>query len=99
MSTQFVYEGGDHIIRRRSAGFDRMERAPLLYVTDGFAIASPRSPDVPRQVDRAMTVGCSTEPAGISAWPSPPAVHERVPAHIRAIGLSDADFYILSSWA
>src|ERR1700722_5524493 len=45
--TQVAYDGGDHVILVGEVlGFDRMERAPLLYVTGRFAIASPRWPDV-----------------------------------------------------
>jgi len=44
---QFVYDGGDHaILVGQVLSYDRSEQAPLLFVTGGYAIASPRSPDV-----------------------------------------------------
>jgi 3-hydroxy-9,10-secoandrosta-1,3,5(10)-triene-9,17-dione monooxygenase reductase component len=99
--SQFAYDGGDHVILVGEVlGFDRSEKAPLLYVTGGFAIASPRSPDV-------STAGGSVVEDGLfdenllgfllgrahllytNAFRPTFARHE----------LSDADFYILSLMA
>jgi 3-hydroxy-9,10-secoandrosta-1,3,5(10)-triene-9,17-dione monooxygenase reductase component len=96
--TQFAYDGGDHVILVGEVlGFDRTERAPLLYVTGGFAIASPRSPDV-------CTTGRSGADDGLFDENLLGFLLGRAhllytnafrPTFARH-GLSDADFYILS---
>lgn len=96
--TQFAYDGGDHVILVGEVlAFDRTERAPLLFVTGGFAIANPRSPDVSTAgsafVDNALfdenLLGFLLGRAHLlytNAFRPTFARH----------GLSDADFYILS---
>ena len=96
--TSFQYEGGDHIIFVGEVlDFDRSERAPLLYVTGGYALAT------------RMAGAISTAPqAQVDAAPYSEDLlgyllgrahhqfmHGLRPA-LQARGLSDADFFVLS---
>lgn len=96
--TQFVYDGGDHVILVGEVlGFDRSEQAPLLYVTGGFAIASPRSPDVSTVSEASRDDGLFDENLlgfllGRAHLLYTNAFRPTFARH----GLSDADFYILS---
>jgi len=76
-----VRGGRPHHLWSAKSGVDRMESGPLLYVTD----ALHRKPALPSVHDRSMgdDVGCSTRTCWISAWPSPPAVHDAFRPHSR----------------
>lgn len=97
--TMFQYEGGDHVIFvGEVVAYDRSERAPLLYVTGNYALAARKS------------LAISTEPA---ATPSSALFSEELlgyllgRAHYQFVagfratlnerGLSDADFFVLST--
>jgi 3-hydroxy-9,10-secoandrosta-1,3,5(10)-triene-9,17-dione monooxygenase reductase component len=96
--TQFAYDGGDHVILVGEVlGFDRTERAPLLYVTGEFAIASPRSPDVSTKGRPGRNDGLFDENLlgfllGRAHLLYTNAFRPTFARH----GLSDADFYVLS---
>jgi 3-hydroxy-9,10-secoandrosta-1,3,5(10)-triene-9,17-dione monooxygenase reductase component len=96
--TQFTYDGGDHVILVGEVlAFDRTERAPLLYVTGGFAIANPRSPDVSTAGGAVLENELFDENLlgfllGRAHLLYTNAFRPTFARH----GLSDADFYILS---
>ncbi|MGH8830809.1 MAG: flavin reductase [Polaromonas sp.] len=97
--TMFQYEGGDHIIFVGEViGYDHGKRPPLLYVTGNYALATKKEGPV------------STEPAAVmgSALFSEDLLgyllgrsHYQFVAGFRATlnerGLSDADFFVLST--
>jgi 3-hydroxy-9,10-secoandrosta-1,3,5(10)-triene-9,17-dione monooxygenase reductase component len=96
--TAFQYEGGDHIIFVGEVmRYDRSERAPLVYVTGGYAVASKVAADVStaQTADRA-SAPYSENLLGYLLG----RAHHQFLAGFRptrdARGLSDPDFFVLS---
>jgi len=96
--TQFAYDGGDHVILVGEVlAFDRTGHAPLLYVTGGFAIANPRSPDVATADGAIGNDALFDENLLGFLLGRAHLLYTNAfrPTFVRH-GLSDADFYILS---
>jgi 3-hydroxy-9,10-secoandrosta-1,3,5(10)-triene-9,17-dione monooxygenase reductase component len=96
--TQFVYDGGDHVILvGQVLGFDRTQQAPLLFVTGGYAIANPRTPNVSTAGDAAAEDGLFDENLlGFLLGRAHLLYMNAFRPTFARHGLSDADFYILS---
>lgn len=102
--TVFRYEGGDHIIFVGEViGFDRSERAPLLYVSGAYALAT--------QLSDSIATEAAAAPAGSAGSAASPFTEELLGyllgrAHYQFMwgfrrtlethGLSDYDFFVLS---
>lgn len=102
--TRFEYEGGDHVIFVGEVlDYDRSDRAPLLYVTGGYALAS--------RVAAAVATAAASEPAPSRDPVSAPysedllgyllgRAHYQFLAGVRPEldrhGLSEADFFVLA---
>lgn len=96
--TMFEYEGGDHVIFVGEVlDYDRSDRAPLLYVTGGYALAT-------RVAGAVATEGCA---AGDCAPYSEDLLgyllgraHYQFLSGVRPMldrhGLSEADFFVLA---
>ncbi len=96
--TMFQYEGGDHIIFVGEViDYNRTERPPLLYVTGGYALATPKSAAVSTEPQANLPASMFSEDMlGYLLG----RAHYQFLAGIRPIllehTLSDADFFILS---
>lgn len=96
--TMFQYEGGDHIIFVGEViDYNRTERPPLLYVTGGYALATPKSAAVSTEPQAKLPASLFSEDMlGYLLG----RAHYQFLAGIRPIlqqrALSDADFFILS---
>lgn len=102
--TKFQYEGGDHLIFVGEVlAYDRSERAPLLYMTGGYAAAAPKSAAISTERP-APTAG--TAPAGSALFSEDLLGYLLGRAHYQFVGqlrpqlaergLSDSDFFVLS---
>jgi 3-hydroxy-9,10-secoandrosta-1,3,5(10)-triene-9,17-dione monooxygenase reductase component len=96
--TVFRYEGGDHIIFVGEViGFDRSERAPLLYVSGAYALATQLSDSIATEPAAALTASPFTEELlgyllGRAHYQFMWGFRRTLEAH----GLSDYDFFVLS---
>lgn len=96
--TSFQYEGGDHIIFVGEVlDFDRSERAPLLYVTGGYALATRLAGNVSTapeaQVDAAPY---SENLLGYLLGRAHYQFLDGLRPTLQARGLSETDFFVLS---
>ncbi|BDI06189.1 flavin reductase [Sphaerotilus microaerophilus] len=97
--TMFQYEGGDHVIFvGEVVDYDRSERAPLLYVTGGYALAARKAAAV--STEAAATPSSALFSEELLGYLLGRA-HYQFVAGFRATlnerGLSDADFFVLST--
>jgi 3-hydroxy-9,10-secoandrosta-1,3,5(10)-triene-9,17-dione monooxygenase reductase component len=96
--TAFQYEGGDHIIFVGEVlRYERSERAPLVYVAGGYAVASKVAANVSTAAQATVdTAAYSENLLGYLLG----RAHFQFLAGFRPVldqrGLSDADFFVLS---
>jgi 3-hydroxy-9,10-secoandrosta-1,3,5(10)-triene-9,17-dione monooxygenase reductase component len=96
--TMFQYEGGDHIIFVGEVlAYDRTERAPLLYVTGQYALASRKAGNISTeaQADAASAV-YSEDMMGYLLGRAHYQFMAGFRAQLNEKGLSDPDFFALS---
>ena len=96
--TAFQYEGGDHVIFVGEVlRYDRTQRAPLVYVAGGYAVASKVAAQVSTEVNAVTASSAYSE--NLLGYLLGRA-HFQFLAGFRASlnqrGLSDADFFVLS---
>jgi 3-hydroxy-9,10-secoandrosta-1,3,5(10)-triene-9,17-dione monooxygenase reductase component len=96
--TAFQYEGGDHIIFVGEViGYDRSDRAPLVFVTGGYALATKLSGNVSTAPDADVAAAPYSE--NLLGYLLGRAHHQFMGGFRQARdewALSDADFYVLS---
>jgi 3-hydroxy-9,10-secoandrosta-1,3,5(10)-triene-9,17-dione monooxygenase reductase component len=97
--TMFQYEGGDHVIFvGEVVGYDRSGRPPLLYVTGSYAMATPRSGPISTEPGAdAQSALFSEDLLGYLLGRAHYQFLARIRAPLRDHGLSDADFFVLST--
>ncbi|HMZ00706.1 MAG TPA: flavin reductase [Burkholderiaceae bacterium] len=96
--TMFQYEGGDHLIFVGEVlGYDRSERAPLLYMTGGYATAAPKSAAISTVpgADAASAL-FSEDLLGYLLGRAHYQFVGQLRPQLAERGLSDADFFVLS---
>jgi len=96
--TAFRYEGGDHIIFVGEVmHYDRSARAPLLYVTGGYALAARKAGAV--STEAAATLGDTPYSEDLLGYLLGRAHFQFMAGFRRTLNerrLSDADFFVLS---
>ncbi|MEG0446963.1 MAG: flavin reductase, partial [Comamonas sp.] len=95
--TAFQYDGGDHIIFvGEVTNYDANPTPPLLYVTGGYALASPKSQAIATEPAADTNTAYSENLIGYLMG----RAHFQFLSGIRNLmaefGMTDADFYVLS---
>jgi len=96
--TAFQYEGGDHIIFVGEViEYDRSERAPLVFVKGGYALATKLSGNV--STEPGADVGTAPYSENLLGYLLGRAHHQFMAGFrqiLDQLALSDPDFYVLS---
>jgi 3-hydroxy-9,10-secoandrosta-1,3,5(10)-triene-9,17-dione monooxygenase reductase component len=96
--TAFQYEGGDHIIFVGEViEYDRSERAPLVFVTGGYALATKLSGNISTAPDADVASAPYSE--NLLGYLLGRAHHQFMAGFRKTLderALGDADFYVLS---
>jgi len=95
--TAFEYDGGDHtIFVGKVIAYDRSNRAPLLYLSGAYALASRRAADVATQPSAMPSAPYSENLLGYLLGRAHYQFMAGFRQRLQHYALSDADFFILS---
>lgn len=95
--TAFQYDGGDHIIFvGEVTGYDANPHPPLLYVTGGYALASPKSQAIASEPAADTNTAYSENLIGYLMGRAHFQFLSSVRKPMAEYGMSDNDFFVLS---
>lgn len=95
--TAFQYDGGDHIIFvGEVTSYDANPHPPLLYVTGGYALASPKSQAIASEPAADTNTAYSENLLGYLMGRAHFQFLHGIRKPMAAFGLTDTDFYALS---
>jgi 3-hydroxy-9,10-secoandrosta-1,3,5(10)-triene-9,17-dione monooxygenase reductase component len=96
-TTAFQYDGGDHIIFVGTVtGYDANPHPPLLYVTGGYAVASPKSQAIATEAAADPHSAYSENLLGYLMGRAHFQVLGGLRKTMTEFGMTDTDFYVLS---
>lgn len=97
-SNSFQYEGGDHIIFVGEVkGFERSERAPLVFHAGRYALATRKDPSLPQARSARLAGSFGEDFLGYLLGRAHFQFYRQFRVHVQAQGLSDAQWFVVST--
>ena len=97
-STAFQYQGGDHVIFVGNVlAFDRSDEAPLVFHSGRYAHAAPRDPGETKPGSAYLAGSFNEDFLGYLLGRGHFQFFRQIRPHLAKEGLSDEEFYVLST--